>query len=234
MKNKIYTFAIVLAALLCGCSDDKTPDVAPAQRGTVTDDDGNTYNWVKIGNLLWTTSNAVNGTSLAEAEYYNNHDWDNVLPTDEAVEDYERTYKPLHGNPMNYEDAVASAPAGWRLPSDEDWKDLESALGMKDVDATGLRGKDQAFLVMGKGCLSELEISLGGGVFPVQNYGWIEMNLDFVGEHAFYWTSTIEDSYDSDKTFAYARHFVANTGKIGRNCMQTDCYLSVRWVKDAE
>ncbi len=81
MRKIIYMAIALAATALSSCSDDdKLPVVTPADRGTVTDDLGNQYNWVRIGDQLWTTSNAKNGTSLADAEYYTNWDWDYVLP----------------------------------------------------------------------------------------------------------------------------------------------------------
>lgn len=33
---------------------------------------------------------------------------------------------------------------------------------------------------------------------------------------------------------AYYRRITVNNGKVGRECMRADSYLSVRWVKDVE
>lgn len=33
-----------------------------------------------------------------------------------------KAYYTTYGNLYTYEEAVANAPAGWRLPTDEDWK----------------------------------------------------------------------------------------------------------------
>ncbi len=235
MKSLIYSLAIgVVMAAGTSCSDDKLPSVTPADRGTVTDDQGNVYNWVRLGDQMWTTSNAKNGTSLAEAVYYNNFEWSNVLSSDQAIEEYETNYLPVYGNMMTMEDAVESAPEGWRLPTDEDWKKLERVLGMTDVDSKGYRGYGVAFALMNTDSGAELSLGFGGGCFPIKNYGWIKINQDFVGEHGYYWTSTIDDSYQEDYSMAYFRKITANYGKVDRDCMRTDSYLSVRWVKDVK
>lgn len=235
MKSLIYSLAIgVVMAAGTSCSDDKLPSVTPADRGTVTDDQGNVYNWVRLGDQMWTTSNAKNGTSLAEAVYYNNFAWSNVLSSDQAIEEYETNYLPVYGNMMTMEDAVESAPEGWRLPTDEDWKKLERVLGMTDVDSKGYRGYGVAFALMNTDSGAELSLGFGGGCFPIKNYGWIKINQDFVGEHGYYWTSTIDDSYQEDYSMAYFRKITANYGKVDRDCMRTDSYLSVRWVKDVK
>lgn len=235
MKSLIYSLAIgVVMAAGTSCSDDKLPSVTPADRGTVTDDQGNVYNWVRIGDQMWTTSNAKNGTSLAEAVYYNNFEWSNVLSSDQAIEEYETNYLPVYGNMMTMEDAVESAPEGWRLPTDEDWKKLERVLGMTDVDSKGYRGDGVAYALMNTDSGAELSLGFGGGCFPIKNYGWIKINQDFVGEHGYYWTSTIDDSYEEDYSMAYFRKITANYGKVDRDCMRIDSYLSVRWVKDVK
>jgi len=203
-------------------------------RGTVLDNEGNEYGWVRIGDQMWTTSNARNGTPLADAEYYNNFDWSYVLESDEDIEDFEANYLPKYGNPVTLEDAIANAPEGWRVPTDEDWQKLESALGMKDPASKGFRGDGVAFAMMAKDSGPQLGLELGGGVFPQQVYGWIEMNVDYVDEYAYYWTSTVNPDYDREYELAYFRKIVAGYGAVARDCMRTDSYLNVRWVKDAE
>lgn len=235
MKKYLCYIGLALAmAIMPSCSDDKAPSVTPTDRGTVTDNEGNVYEWVRIGDQMWTTSNAKNGTSLADAEYYNNFTWSYVLGSDEAVEDYETNYFPVFGNMMTMEDAVKSAPEGWRLPTDEDWKKLEKTLGMGDVDSKGYRGDGVAYALVNKESGAELSLNFGGGCFPIKNYGWIEINQDFVGEHGYYWSSTVDDSYNEEYPMAYYRKVTVNYGKVDRNCMRTDSYLSVRWVKDVE
>lgn len=234
MKIYIYAAIILISAGFTSCGDDdKLPDVRPADRGTVTDNQGNVYEWVRIGNQMWTTTNAKNGTHLSEAEYYNNFSYTYVLPDDEDVEEYDNNYYPVYGNLMNYDDAVASAPEGWRLPSDEDWQKLEKTLGMSNPDRKGSRGNIGLVLQSrDSGC--ELGLGLGGACVPVKNYGWIDMSLDYVGEYGFYWTSTIDSSYEAEQTMVYFRRLTANYPTVGRECIRSDCYMSVRWVRDVE
>lgn len=235
MKKTIYLILSLMLAGFSSCSDDdKLPNVKPTDRGTVTDNQGNIYEWVRIGDLMWTTTNAINGTSLAEAKYYNNFEWDYVLPSDAAVEEYETNYLPKYGNPMSYEEAMTSAPDGWRLPSDEDWQKLEKKLGISNPDKNGFRGDGVAYSLTSADSGCGLHLLLGGNVVPIKNYGWIEMNLDFIGEHGYYWTSTVDPSYDIEQTMVYYRRITANYGKVYRGCIRSDCYMNVRWVKDAE
>ncbi len=235
MKKFIYIaiLSIVFSGFVACDNDDDLPNVSPSERGTVTDDQGNTYEWVRIGDQMWTTSNAQNGTDIIGAEYYNNFDWRYVIePGSDEAEEFENDYRPKYGNPMTLEDAIASAPEGWRVPTDEDWQKLEKTLGMKNTDANGFRGEGVAYSLISKDSESELGLDFGGGCFPIINFGWIEINLDYVGEHGYYWTSTIDDTYQEDYPMAYYRRVTVNYGKVSRACMRADSYLSVRWVKD--
>lgn len=234
MKKFIYALVTITAVSLSACSDDdKLPDVKPADRGTVTDNHGNVYDWVRIGDQMWTTANAKNGSPLSEAEYYNNFSWKYVLDED-LVEEYENDYMPVYGNLMTFDDAMESAPEGWRLPSDEDWQKLERTLGMSNPDRKGFRGEGVAYAMQATDSGCELGLKFGGSVVPVKTYGWVDMSWDYIGEHGYYWTSTVEPSYEAEQTFVYYRRITANIGTVSRECMRADSYLSVRWVKDVE
>lgn len=234
MKKYIYAAIILIIAGFTSCSDDdKLPDVRPADRGTVIDNLGNVYEWVRIGDQMWTTTNAKNGTLLSEGSYYTNFEWVDFYETDEDKKDFEENYLPLYGNPMSYDDAVASAPEGWRLPSDEDWQKLEKTLGMSNPDRKGSRG-NIGLVLQSKDTGCELGLNLGGACVPVKNYGWINMSLNYTGEYGFYWTSTIDSSYEAEQTMVYFRRLTANYPTVGRECIRSDCYMSVRWVRDVE
>lgn len=51
MKKFIYAFLTLasLAFVSCGDDDDSLPNIVPQDRGTVTDNEGNVYDWVRIG-----------------------------------------------------------------------------------------------------------------------------------------------------------------------------------------
>ena len=53
------------------------------------------------------------------------------------------------GGLYDYEAALAAVPAGWRLPTDDDWQNLEKALGMSisDLKQSGKRGSIQGELL---------------------------------------------------------------------------------------
>ena len=243
MKKYIFLLLTVAPLLFSSCSDDddKLPKITPAERGTVTDNEGNVYDWVRIGDLLWTTSNAKNGPYILDNQYYDRFSWKTLFEDDygyidyDAVDEYEQSYLPEYGNLMNYAGAVASAPDGWRLPSDDDWQKLERHLGMTGTDRTGRRGNGQAFRLQEKGSGTELAMQLGGAFIFQPAFGWISLDLDFEQVYGYYWTSTLRPlSSTSDEESAYFRKFLGGQGGIWREACSTQQLMSVRWVKDAE
>lgn len=241
MKKIIYFLLSLTPLLLSSCSDDddKVPSLTPTERGTVTDNDGNTYGWVRIGNLRWTTSNAKNGPGVWECRYYTNFEWTYVFdsygsPSKTKIKDFTENYMPVYGNLMNYDGAVASAPDGWRLPTDDDWKDLERALGMNDADNMGMRGNGQAFRLQEKDGGTELAMQLGGGFILTPSYGVVNLPLDYEGVFGYYWTSTLDPDCDKDEPKVYFRKFFNGKGVIWREFSTTQQLMSVRWVQDVK
>ncbi len=235
MKKLIYITIAFICATLTSCNDDdnKLTDITPTDRGTVTDNQGNVYNWVRIGDQMWTTTNAKNGLSLADAEYYDNFGYSYILTSEKSITDYENNYLPKYGNLLSFEDAIDSAPEGWRLPSDEDWQKLEKALGMGGTSKKGNRGKGIAYSLQETESGCELGLSLCGGCVPLKNLGYFTIKLDYVGEHGYYWTSTIDPSYQ-DGEMVYFRRITANMSTVARNCISSQAYLAVRWVRDVK
>ena len=103
----------------------------------------NTYEWVRYAGLDWMTSNFKEGTPYYELTYINQYGYTDDLIKD--CEDLTPEEWDRYGNLYSYEEAKANAPEGWRLPTDEDWKKLERAMGMSqgDADATGFRGTEE-------------------------------------------------------------------------------------------
>lgn len=236
--NKIFYIALAFLAtslMFTSCSDDdEVTRITPSASGTVTDNDGNEYKWVRLGNLDWTTSNAKNGpffgdmstiTAWGTIQY--------VFYADER-EEMHNEYMPKYGNLMNFEDAVASAPEGWRVPTDEDWKALERALGMGGLNAKGWRGNGQSYLMMEGEEGTGLHLVYGGALLHTATSFSVEYILSFEKIAGYYWTSTIDNPAEDSKT-AFARKIMLGQGGVERQSMRVDNhYLSVRWVRDAK
>ncbi len=119
---------------------------------TITDArDGYRYPVVRVGGLRWFAENLRYRTSDSRC-YENDH---------ANCEDHGRLYR--------LEDALKACPAGWRVPSEEDWRALERGLGMPDAEI----GKED-----GRGAPAGRRLKFGGDTdFNVRYSGWIDPHL---------------------------------------------------------
>lgn len=127
------------------------------------------------------------------------------------------------GQYYNYQEALNACPPGWHLPGDDEWIQLEVAIGMANVDArkTGWRGTPpgQAFILL-EGGTSGLDLCICG-----HYYG---NKMKYFNKEAFYWTATMQD-----KRNVWIRHFIGRAS-IDRVPNPADLKMSVRCLKDEE
>lgn len=113
------------------------------EKGTVTDIDGNTYETVKIGDRWWMAENLKttkfrDGSDITFISRVNPLRWDTINAS--AYCQYEDNVS-APGFLYNWHavnDSRGLAPDGWRIATDEDWKELERHAGMSSNDADGL------------------------------------------------------------------------------------------------
>ena len=243
MKTIQYGIWIALLLFCFGCNDDDSlPQIKPEATGTMQDKDGNEYKWVRYGGLDWMASNLIAGTPFYEDEDY----WDvgffgggvALEDEDQVIADYEN-----FGNLYTYEKALEHRPEGWRLPTDEDWKKLEQALGMSEsaANSRGWRGNESE-LMQQDATGTDLNMVLGGCVFT-QATTPTSWPLQYVRIYGCYWTSTVDESYTLG-TAVYYRRIFANNSKVEREItpiIERDYInlifpklMSVRYVRDAQ
>ena len=85
--------------------------------------DGKRYSWVRIGAQIWMAENL---------NYSTNDSW---------CHDNNKTNCDKYGRLYNWEAAKKACPVGWYLPSDNDWKQMEMALGMSQGEAEDVNGR---------------------------------------------------------------------------------------------
>ena len=231
-----------MLAVACN-DDDSLTVVTPEATGTLTDDDGNTYGWVRYNGLDWMTSNFKGGTPYYDKYYIDEWGDPAYFVTEDEMEQALLEFE-THGNLLSWEEAAACAPEGWRLPTDEDWKSLEMALGMSESDANakGWRGDGEGVLVQQDETGSGIHLTLSGCIrMSAGNYNAF-MVLD-LRERGYYWSSTVDTTYTTT-TAVWYRAIYAHGSQIERAVATTteaadnlstrnDRYMSVRYVRDA-
>jgi uncharacterized protein (TIGR02145 family) len=203
------------------------------QTGTVTDIDDNIYQTVKIGNQWWMAENLKvthyrNGDAIPNIT--DDEQWSSL--TTGAYCNYNITVNvAVHGRLYNWyviEDSRNIAPAGWHVPTDDDWIELELYLGMyqDDVNDEGWRGTDIGTKMKSAGSGWYGEDSYGFSALPS---GYRAYYSDFfgIGDYTFWWTAT-----EYDATYAWYRQLSYANTRVNRDWNNKKYGYSVRCVMD--
>lgn len=230
-----YMVMTLLMGITLGClsscsdDDDSVPSVTPTATGTMQDKDGNEYHWVRIGNLDWMAENLKCGVPFYEDT--DNDKWGSYyglnLPGDiPTCKQYFQTF----GNYYSWQEAMDNAPEGWRLPTDEDWKNLESQLGIKqgDLDREGWRSGGSTLMTQeGEG--TQLNMRYGGCIC----YFGFSVGIYHYYDFGYYWTGT--ETTVNHEPAAYARMITPGKNAVNRlQILQEQRFMSVRYVRDAK
>jgi uncharacterized protein (TIGR02145 family) len=184
------------------------------QSGTLIDPrDGKTYKKVKIGSQVWMAENL--------AFHYGSGCW---------VYGNGLINETNYGYLYNWETAQNVCPAGWHLPSDEEWKQLEMYLGMSssDVNSTGYHS------TIGNALKSTYGWSSGGNGTNSSGFnalpgGYRLRDGSFYGfgTNAFFWSSSANGP---DKAWDRNLHYAG--GKFDRYNWYRSGGHSVRCLHD--
>ena len=115
--------------------------IADDHSGYCVDIDGNVYKIIKIGDQWWMAENLKvtryrNGDQIPNIE--NASEWSALLTGAYCVYENKVSLADTFGYLYNWyaiDDSRNIAPAGWHVPTDEEWKQLEMYLGMSRLDA---------------------------------------------------------------------------------------------------
>jgi uncharacterized protein (TIGR02145 family) len=166
--------------------------------------DGQSYETIKIGNQWWMAEN-LNYDAGQGCFYYDDND----------------RYGKKYGMLYTLKSAIKACPDGWRLPSDNDWQELEVNLGMPNRHAidSDYRGSDQGEQLK-KGGSSGFDALLGG---------WRNINGSYLERKStgIYWSST-----KLSKHYVWIRGFSWETPKVSRRTVGYSLGLSVRCLKE--
>jgi uncharacterized protein (TIGR02145 family) len=232
--------AMMISMLLIGCDDDKEENLLQ-ERGTVTDIDNNTYATIKIGNQWWMaedlrTTHYRDGSGIQKIGV-DSTEWNNdTLGSFCEIEFQQNKVGQVYNwHAVNHISGLA--PAGWHVPTDEEWKELERYLGMpsNESENSGWRGNDQG---------DKLKVAapdawtLYGEVWGTNESGFSARAIGcrmFNGGFAdpgyyatgFWWTSSQQP--DSQ---AYYRHLDKKSSRVFRSLGFKSYGFSVRCIKD--
>lgn len=166
--------------------------------------DGNTYNVVKIGELLWFAENLRYQPNEGKFWAYDNNPY--------AVDVYGYLY--------DWETALEVCPKTWRLPEDKDWSNLEHSIGKRSLTASALKSANNW-----KNNSISSSNSTGFSAIPA---GIRTESGNFVSQNAvsFWWTAT-----ELNKNQAFYRNITTSNNELYRYYNSKNAGYSVRCVK---
>ncbi len=209
--------------------------------GTVTDIDGNIYVTTKIGNQWWMAENLKvthyrNGDAIPNVT--DSTQWINL--TTGAYCNYNNDINKVatYGRLYNWYAVDTNfniAPAGWHVPTDEEWKELEMYLGMSQAQANapGYRGIDEGGKMKETGTVhwnspnTGANNSSGFTALPGGNRDYYDCSFYSVGRMGSWWSSTNESG-----SYALCRSLDWSHSQVHRGVYNKHFGFSVRCVRD--
>ena len=223
---------------------------------TVTDIDGNVYETIQIGEQLWMAENLKvtqynNGDPITHVT--NNGDWGSYDEGQYGIYDNDPSYAETYGNLYNWavvDDSRGVCPEGWHVPSDDEWKELEMAVGMSQAEAddTGHRGTNEASKLAGNAVLWNEGDLKDNARFGVSGFNALPSGYHVtsnnvagyygIGSLAYFWSSSDFIYYDpysgNDIIVVWTRSLSNDNASVFRFYDVRQHGFSLRCVSDAE
>lgn len=226
--NKLFLIVTLFLCVSCSKDDNTISSSIDVEQINTFD---RLYSTVKIGKQIWMAENFayLDDEILNSGAFVYNYNG-SKLKEAKSLDEYK-----LYGVLYNYNTALKICPNGWRLPTDDDWKELEQFIGMTEEqvnifgvkDDKGLKRGDKSILdklikiYYGGNNKSGLSIVLGGSK---DNKGFC-----FRGVMGNFWTSSL---YKDNKAMirGFAPLYIP---AIQRGALDKDkTFLSVRYIKN--
>ena len=222
------------------------------QPNSVTDIDGNTYDFLTYGDQVWTVKNAEmvtyrDGTAIPQVT--GQTAWENLTTGAWCYYDNDPSKGKLynwyavagiHDNDPNTANKKF-APEGWHVPTDAEWTTLENYLIANgynyDGTTTGnkiaksmasITGWDSSTTAGAPGNDQSLNNSSGFNAFAEGTHIYYG-SFDYEGNVAFFWSSSESNSYNPNPWFRYL-DFLNSYLYRGYSSKQSG--FSVRFVRD--
>ena len=209
----------------------------PSTTKTVTDIDGNVYEIVTIGNQVWMAEDLKvtkyrNGDAIPNVT--NDAEWTNLSTgaycSYDNADSNITTYGLLY-NWFTVNDNRNLAPAGWHIPTDEEWKQLEMYLGMSqtEVDNTGHNRTRVGHMLKSTNGWNYNENGTNSSGFTALPGGYRLLDGSFItiGNRAYFWSST-----ETAGTYAWSRDLSYSHKTVGYIHANWLNGLSVRCIED--
>ncbi len=218
---------------------------------TVTDYEGNEYNTIKIGNQVWMAENLkstcyadgtplVDGTSAGDitGDYTTKYCF-SYAGNESNADIYGKLYTwAAVMNDAASSDAIQSGvqgvcPAGWHVPSDSEWKELEMYLGMSqsEADSYGNRGTDEGGKLKETGTAHWIS-----GSFATNESGFTALpggsrsgdgSFSGISYSTYFWSAT-----ENSTSHSWYRKLGFDHSKIIRYANEKNNGYSVRCIRD--
>lgn len=209
-----------------------------ANHGTYTDQrDERRYKVIIIGKLLWFGENLAHMPHVGTISDNEAGIWVYGFDDTKTDEARKNSNYDIFGCLYNGFTAINICPDGWRLPSDENWKQLENEMGMtvEDFDDDKWRG-DIANKLKSRDFWNEDPGQLGESGFDALPAGFRVIDNDGRGEYlqihneAKFWSCEPQEQPEEDK--AWTRGIQKHNNGVLRLVESIEWGLSVRCVRD--
>ncbi len=227
MFNKWF-LVLTLTTLIFNISCKKNP-TSSENEVTVTDIDGNVYNTIQIGDQLWMAEN------LKVTHYRNGEAIPNVTGISNWGELSSGAYFSYDNNDSNTDtygllynwytvnDSRNLAPAGWQIPTDEEWDILVNYLGGEDIAGGKMKETGTThWNSPNTGATNSSGFTAVPGGY--RNYSG---TFYYMGYAAYFWSATEHYSYTAWRRILYCH----NSG-INRHYSTKQVGFSVRCLRD--
>jgi len=207
MKYKSIFYAVgavaVAVVLLMGCEAFLQMMVGPS----FTDSrDGKTYKTVNVGDKTWMAKNlnfAAEGSKCYKDD---------------------PAYCEKYGRLYDWETALKACPAGFHIPSDDEWTELKVAVGGSGNKLKSTSGWDQGPGSMGR--LTNGTDDYGFSALP-GGRGYDDGSFDGAGDNGHWWSAT-----ESSERFARRMEMNYYSSTVDMEGKHKTNLLSVRCVQD--
>ena len=234
MKKLIYILGIIMVASM-SLANEQTDEVtdmkAHIEDSTVQDFEGNVYRTVTIGKQTWLAEN-LRVMTFQDGSKVNT----GFIPDDD--ESKLKTYGRLY-DWHDVTDERNLCPDGWRIASDDDWKELEKAIGISEseLDKEGWRGQNDIAITLKAQqpdtIFKQFDQSMVNKYHFSATPAGVKLGSWYItqGMYTEFWTST-----NATEKQAYARTLAyswwnSHKGEIRRATLTKSHMFSVRCVK---